>query len=257
MPFHYIPPQQSNVPILISIPHCGTNIPSQLNIKTNHCTDTDWFLEELYRFAPQLGIGILHATFARYVVDLNRSPESTPLYSDGRIITDAIPLQQFDGTPLYDIPPTQAQRNARIDEYFLPYHEELERKLQALRSTFGWALLLDAHSIKRHVPTIQPAPFPDLILGTNEERSASTNIIAPIWHFLQESSYHATHNTPFKGGYITRSFGRPSENIHALQLEMSQDLYLDEENPVWNPIQAQKIQTFLQKLCRQLREVQP
>ena len=257
MSFQYISPHHPAVPILISIPHCGTNIPNKLNIKTSVCSDTDWFLEHLYDFAPHMGIGVIHATFARYVVDLNRSPSSAPLYSDGRILTDAIPLRQFDGTPLYESPPSEEERAQRLSEYFFPYHQEIQKRLESLRSQFGWALLFDAHSIKRHVPTIQKEPFPDMILGSNDRCSASENLIEQVWKHLNQSSYRVTHNTPFKGGYITRSFGNPSEHIHALQLEMSQDLYLDEQNPQWAPERAHMIQSFLKTLCTQLLKVTP
>ena len=114
MRFHYLPSENKSSPILISIPHCGTEIPAHLGLQTSICPDTDWFLEHLYDFAPQLGIAIIHARFARYVVDLNRNPSSVPLYNDGRILTDAIPTTQFDGTALYDTPPTKEQKQERI-----------------------------------------------------------------------------------------------------------------------------------------------
>jgi len=243
--YQYIPPNSTPVPILISIPHCGTRIPSYLGLLSQTCPDTDWFLENLYDFAPDLGIGVLHATHARYVVDLNRSPSSQPLYSDGRIITDAIPLQQFDGKELYTKPPTQREKERRIQKYFDPYHKEIQAKLQALHNQFGMALLFDAHSIKRHVPTIQSAPFPDLILGNNDQQSAHISIVSKAWHWLEQSSYDAQHNDPFKGGYITRTYGTPKEGIHALQLEMTQDLYLDEKNPQWDPQKAKPVRDFL------------
>ena len=257
MSFHYLPPEQQSFPILISIPHCGTEIPSNLGIKTKICPDTDWFLEHLYDFATQMGIGIIHAKFARYVVDLNRNPSSVPLYNDGRILTDAIPNTQFDGTGLYDTPPTKEEKQERIQEFFNPYHNAITHKLEELRAQFGWALLFDAHSIKRHVPTIQKDPFPDLILGSNDRKSASPNLINEVWTFLNDSKYDCTHNTPFKGGYITRYFGNPQKNIHALQLEMSQDLYMDEHHPIWDPQKAKPIKIFLEALCTKLIKVKP
>ena len=257
MSFHYLPPQNEHSPILISIPHCGTLFPSGLGIKTSICSDTDWFLEHLYDFAPEMGIGIIHAKYARYVVDLNRNPTSVPLYNDGRILTDAIPTTQFDGTALYEFPPTQEQKQERIRNYFTPYHDAVAHKLEELRKQFGWALLFDAHSIKRHVPTIQKAPFPDLILGSNDQRSASPNIIGKTWEFLNRSKYSCTHNTPFKGGYITRYFGHPQKNIHALQLEMSQDVYMNENHPKWDPTRAKPMKVFLRSLFSHLQQVLP
>ena len=250
--YQYIPPQNNPVPILLSIPHCGTLIPPHLGLQTTVCPDTDWFLRELYDFAPSLGIGVLYATYARYVVDLNRSPQSTPLYSDGRIITDAIPLQQFDGTPLYTTPPTPTEKSDRIKKYFQPYHGQLHARLQQLYKKFGIALLFDAHSIKRFVPTIHPLPFPDLILGSNDHRSARPAIIDHAWKWLNEAPFHTRHNTPFKGGYITRTYGQPDQGIHALQLEMSQDIYMNEEKQTWNSEKARPIADFLRDFLSHL-----
>ena len=258
MTFQYIPPHAAPVPILLSIPHCGTKIPSHIPIQSKTCPDTDWFLQNLYDFAPSLGIGIIHANYARYVVDLNRNPESIPLYTDGRLITDAIPLQRFDGTPLYHHNPTTEERELRLNQYFHPYHTRIKELLEAHRRIFGWALLFDAHSIKRHVPTIQETPFPDLMLGSNDGQSAGAPIIQGAWSFLSRSFYTAQHNAPFKGGYITRSFGNPHENIHALQLEMSQDLYLEDvHKPKWNPQKAKDIKEFLMHFLQYLTTIRP
>lgn len=258
MIFHYIPPSIPPVPILLSIPHCGTQIPHEIPILGHTCPDTDWFLQHLYDFAPSLGIGVIHAKYARYVVDLNRNPASIPLYTDGRLITDAIPLQRFDGVDLYKTPPTHEERESRLNQYFHPYHRRIQELLEAYRRIFGWALLFDAHSIKRHVPTIQENPFPDLMLGSNDGQSAGAPIIQSAWSFLSSSSYRVQHNAPFKGGYITRSFGRPQENIHALQLEMSQDLYLeDESKPVWDPHKAKDIKEFLMHFLHYLTTIRP
>ena len=79
---------------------------------------------------------------------------------------------------------------------------------------------------RRNVVTIQKEDFPDLILGNNDEVTASSKIINNALNSLRESGLEVKHNHPFKGGYLTRSKGNPQNKIHALQLEMSKDLYM-------------------------------
>ncbi len=113
-------------------------------------------------------------------------------------------------------------------------------------------LLWDAHSIRRRVSTIQPNPFPDMILGNNDQQTADKNLIEIALKALQNSSFEVFHNHPFKGGYITRHFGQPNKNIHALQLEMSKDLYMDKTETNYHPIKAKKVILTLQSVFEQL-----
>jgi N-formylglutamate deformylase len=38
-------------------------------------------------------------------------------------------------------------------------------------------------------------------------------------------------NGRFRGGYITRRYGRPADGVHAVQLELSEATYMDEDPP--------------------------
>ena len=105
--FEYKEPQQISAPILISVPHAGTFIPEDILLKMNKesiadLDDTDWFVDQLYEFALEMGIPMLKANYSRLVVDLNRSAENTPLYSDGRLITGLVPETTFKGDQIYD-----------------------------------------------------------------------------------------------------------------------------------------------------------
>ena len=106
--------------------------------------------------------------------------------------------------------------------------------MQERLDEFGVCLLWDAHSIRRFVPTIQSEPFPDLILGDNDEKSADKKIIEIALSNLKNGKYEVNHNAPFKGGNITRSFGKPENNIHALQLEMAKTNYMDDDELTFN-----------------------
>ena len=113
-------------------------------------------------------------------------------------------------------------------------------------------LLWDCHSIRRLVPAINPAPFPDLILGSADETSAAPDLIATALRELSSGPYSLTHNTPFKGGYITRHHGQPARQRHALQLEMSKDRYLDDAEQHYDPARAGQMQALLQQTLEAL-----
>lgn len=244
-------------PILISVPHSGTSFPSSVREyytdKALNCPeDTDWFIHELYDFAPEMGIELVMAPNSRYVIDLNRSPENSSLYSDGRSQTSLTPSCTFLGENILkkEIPTEEIKR--RLDQFYWPYYKELERKLNLRVKKFGKALLFDAHSIKRNVKTIREQPFPDMILGDADQTTASEVLISTALKALASGDYQVEHNNPFKGGHITRYFGNLNKNVHALQLEMSQDIYMNEKSTTYNKEKADKVRELLKKFFKKL-----
>ena len=254
MSFTYLPPTAPKTPILISVPHCGTGLPKELkkSLLREDCPDCDWFVDTLYDFAPSMGIGIIKANYSRYVVDLNRAPNNVALYGDGRLLTGVVPTTSFDGSLLYAQPPTPTNISERIDKYYVPYHNELSNRLKLLLQDFRHVLLFDAHSIKRHVPLIVADPLPDVILGNNDETTADQDIIATAWNSLRKNDLTATHNHPFKGGFITRHYSNVDKGIHTLQLEMSQDIYMESEPPNLSA-KAGNIKKILKELLQALK----
>src|ERR1051325_1323728 len=94
------------LPVVVSVPHCGTEIPADIAATmrpdvARKTEDTDWFVHELYDFAPRLGITWVHARYSRYVVDLNRDPDGGKLYKDGRKETSLVPVRTFAMNPIY------------------------------------------------------------------------------------------------------------------------------------------------------------
>jgi N-formylglutamate deformylase len=253
MVYQFTRATQSEVPILISVPHCGTAFPDELKDQYNPelikaPTDTDWFVNRLYDFAPSMGISMITAHYSRWVIDLNRDPQSKPLYTDGRIITELCPTTTFLGEPLYkdkrkEIAPSEIER--RVQHYYLSYHQKISEELGRLKEKFGKVLLWDCHSIKQLVPTIRHEKFPDLILGDADETSASTLLIQSVLETLKSSTYAISHNHPFKGGYITRHFGKPNENQHALQLEMTKVNYMDADEVNYDFDKAEQMRLVL------------
>lgn len=259
--YKIIKPVKKTSPIILSIPHAGITFPEDIQSKliseiAKQPEDTDWFVDTLYDFAPSLGITTIIANYSRWVIDLNRNPQNQPLYNDGRVITDIITLTDFNGNSIYKenyIPDTN-EIGRRKKLYYDPYHQKIEELLQETKTEFGKALLFDAHSIKKLVPGIHEEPFPDLILGDNNETSAHPELIKTATSSLENKGYEFSHNYPFKGGYITRNFGRPEQNIHALQLEMAKTNYMDDSETFYHKAKANKIRAVLKETLINLKE---
>ncbi len=253
-------PNAPAVPILVSVPHSGTMIPPAIQSLIHPeiqstLDDTDFYADQLYSFVNELGITLISATVSRVVIDLNRNKNDHRLYNDGRVTTGLVPLTDFRGQQIYSDPdyqPEPEEVNRRLKLFYFPYYDEIERVLSHFKINFGTALLWDAHSIRRHLPLISPDPFPDLILGTNDGSSADSQIIDTCLSSLHTSGMEVTHNDPFKGGNIIRHFGNPQKNIHAVQLEMSKDCYLDNQEIEMDQTKAPKMKKILRATLEQL-----
>ena len=221
-------------PLLVSMPHTGTHLPPALHERltpvARSMPDTDWHLERLYDFLDPLGAAVLVATHSRYVIDLNRPPDDSNLYP-GQDTTPLVPIDTFHKQPLYrDGAGLRAEEiPERIAAHWAPYHAKLAEELDRLRKRYGYALLWDAHSIFSEVPRLFSGRLPDLNLGTADGKSCGPGIGEGL---LQKASgYRAVLNGRFKGGYITRTYGRPATGVHAVQLELSEATYMEESPP--------------------------
>lgn len=247
-------------PIILSVPHSGTKFPKDLKKNYNkrmrqHLDDTDWYVNELYGFAQDMGITIIKANYSRWVIDLNRDPDSIPLYKDGRVITGLTTTTDFLGNSIYrkkKFIPDSKEVNRRLQYYYWPYYKKIETLLSERKSQFGNALLWDAHSIRTYVPSIRKEKFPDLILGNNDHNTAHPELTKSAIKGLKSGDYRVNNNDPFKGGHITRYFGKPENNLHALQLEMNKVLYMDDRELTFNKERADKMRIVLKNTLEAL-----
>lgn len=214
--------------------------------------DTDWFVDRLYAWSAELGAGMIGANFSRYVVDLNRPPDNARLYSTES--TGLIPHLTFSGEAIYrSNPPPASEIQGRIDQFHRPYHEAIESELQRLKEAYGYALLLDAHSIRSVVPMLFEGRLPDLNLGSFDRRSAAPQLVECAATVLaDQETWSTVTDGRFKGGYITRHYGRPDQGIHALQLEMAQRVYMQETPPEWDEDRAENIRPLLMRLVESM-----
>ncbi|MDE2607044.1 MAG: N-formylglutamate deformylase [Burkholderiales bacterium] len=264
MNFHL---HRGTVPLLVSIPHMGTEIPPQLRgdyvPRALEREDTDWHLDRLYAFAHELGASVLQAGVSRYVIDLNRPPDDTPMYP-GASNTELCPTRFFTGDPLYreGRAPSPEEKARRRATYWQPYHDALQEELARLKARHGHVLLWDAHSIRAEIPWLFEGRLPDLNIGTADGKSADPSIARAV---AAAAARHpeVTHvvNGRFKGGTITRRYGQPAQQVHAVQLEMGQHLYMRDAPPWnWEPEAASRIEPIVRAMveaalaaCEQLR----
>lgn len=251
--------RSGETPVLLSIPHGGTRIPPELAARmTDAATaipDTDWHLDRLYDFAASLGVGILAADYSRYVIDLNRSPDGAALYR-GADNTELCPTTTFERLPMYrdGEAPGQHEVEERIRTYWRPYHDRLEAELKTLKARFGTAVLFDAHSIRSRVPRFFEGRLPDFNLGTADGASAPSHLSGRLMNVLSSSDrYGAILDGRFKGGYITRHYGKPAEKVHAVQLELAQATYMEEKPPfAYRPEAAAEVRPILERFVAAL-----
>jgi N-formylglutamate deformylase len=229
--------REGRSPLLVSMPHTGTHIPDALARRMTEIArtvpDTDWHMERLYDFLDALGVSVLVATHSRYVVDLNRPPDNANLYP-GQDTTGLCPVDTFYRQPIYapgEVPDDEEIAD-RVARYWTPYHAKLAEELERLKARHGHALLWDAHSIFSVVPRFFEGTLPDFNLGTAEGRSCASGVGEAVLAVAARApDYRAVLNGRFKGGYITRRYGRPAENVHAFQLELSEATYMEESAP--------------------------
>jgi len=256
--------QPGTTPLLVSFPHVGTTLPESIRQRmvprAHALEDTDWHLEALYSFVRSMGAGTLVPTHSRYVIDLNRPPENVPMYA-GANNTELCPTRFFSGDPLY-LPgqaPDAAEVTHRLNTYWRPYHDALATELQRLRSIHGQAVLFDAHSIRSVLPWLFDGQLPDLNLGTVNGNSASPQLREALSKVLQQQSrFSQVVDGRFKGGHITRHYGRPQENIHAVQLEMCWRCYMAEGAPyMLDDARASEVLPVLRQLVKTMVDWRP
>jgi N-formylglutamate deformylase len=239
--FHLKP---GTTPLLVSLPHCGELIPDELHSRYHpralNVEDTDWHLHKLYAFAAEMGASVLQPRASRFVIDLNRPSDNATMYP-GANNTELCPTRFFTGDPIYvdGGAPTPAEITQRTAQWWQPYH--------------------GAIAIKSELPWLFEGRLPALNLGTVSGASCAPELRAALAGVLAaQDSYSHVVDGRFKGGYITRHYGRPDERVHAVQLEMIWDCYMDETPPyAYRPDKAAQVQPLLRELLRTLRDWKP
>lgn len=243
-------------PLLVSMPHVGTHVPPPIAARLTPAAlalaDTDWHLPLLYDFLEALDATVLVATHSRLVIDLNRPPDDESLYP-GQDTTGLVPVDTFRKEPVYrGAPPAGEEIAARREAYWQPYHGALAAELARLRGEHARVLLWDAHSIASELPRFFQGRLTDLNFGTASGASCAPELIDRVLEpVAAQSALSSVLNGRFKGGYITRRYGAPDRGTHAIQLEMSQRVYMDESAPfAFRPDLAARVAPLIRDCLR-------
>ena len=242
---------------MISNPHSGTLIPPEIAETMTEAglerRDTDWHLTKMYDIPCVEAAAMISANINRYVVDLNRGKDDQSLYP-GKQTTGLIPQTTFAGQPIYKsgFEPDGNEVAKRVEHYWQPYHDQLEAELRRLIDHYGFAVLLDVHSVAPVVPMLFEGELPDFNFGTNNGESCGASLQELIEKFATEIK-EFTHviNGRFIGGFITRNYGSIPE-VHAVQLELKRSTYMEEDSLDWDMALGQQVMRVVEDFVYQL-----
>jgi len=224
---------RGTAPLVVSFPHTGTDIPAGIGAGFAYPwlarRDADWWIDQLYAFAADLGATTVRTTISRSAIDVNRDPSGASLYP-GQATTELCPTTTFDGEPLYreGQEPDGEEVTRRRALWFDPYHQALAAELDRLRSTHPNVVLYDAHSIRSRIPRLFEGELPQFNIGTFSGASCDRALAEAVEAECAASGLSHVLNGRFKGGWTTRHYGRPVDGVHAIQMELAMRGYMAE-----------------------------
>jgi len=245
-PYVTTSPAVQSAPLLLTSPHSGRDYPASFLASSRLDPvairrSEDSFVEELFASAPSLGVPLLAANFPRAYCDVNREAweldptmfeDSLPAYVNAaspRVTAGLGTIARIvgNGEPIYRQKLRFADAAARIASCWHPYHQELQRLIDATMQKFGVCLLIDCHSMPG-IAGPRGAKPPDVILGDVHGTSCAAQMSSFIEGKLTQQGLRVRRNDPYAGGFITRHYGRPRDGVHVLQLEFLRSLYMNE-----------------------------
>ncbi len=243
--------ERGRAPLLVSLPHDGSWIPDALSermsLAAREAPDTDWHVGRLYAVARAFDASIIRPFASRYVVDVNRAAAGGALYP-GMRETGVVPLTTFADEPIYraGAAPDADEIAQRVAQWWQPYHDALGEELQRLRAIHPSVVLWDGHSIRSEVPMLFDGRLPDFNLGTADGASCAASLQSRLGAVLHaQTGFSHAINGRFKGGWITRNYGAPERGVHAVQLELAQRCYMDEQSLAWDEGLAGSVQRVI------------
>ena len=245
-PFRVIEPADQRLPFVFNSPHSGRRYPADFlrRSRLGHVTvrrSEDAFVEELFSGVVRLGAPLLAADFPRAYLDVNREPYELdqrmftgplPGHANTRSIRVAgglgtIPRVVAEGQEIYAERLSVAEGMARIETIYRPYHAALGRLMARTSVRFGYAVLVDCHSMPSNTAG-GSGNRPDVVVGDRYGTACAPGLTRRMMDAFATRGYRVTRNKPYAGGFITEHYGRPARGLHAIQIEINRGLYMDE-----------------------------
>ncbi len=247
-PFEIRLPAEQTVPFVFNSPHSGRVYPdeflsaSRLDRHSIRRSE-DYYVDQLFDAAPQIGAPLLAAHFPRAFIDVNREPyELDPRMFEGRVPSfinansmrvagglGTIPRLVAENMEIYGQRLNMEDGLERIDRFYRPYHDRLRGLLVKTHSRFGYGVLVDCHSMPANAQT-GSRERPDFVIGDRYGTSATEALSRLAVSILQDLGYTVSRNKPYAGGFITEHYGRPARGLHAMQIEINRGLYVNEQS---------------------------
>jgi N-formylglutamate amidohydrolase len=248
-PFDVSAPVAQNAACVFCSPHSGRTYPqsfltqSRLDPSTLRKSE-DCLVDRLFAGVTRLGAPQIAARFPRAYLDLNREPYEL----DPELVADPLPAHAnsqsirvagglgtvarvvADGEEIYHQQLRLKDVIDRIEALYFPFHAELTRLIEATRRHFGYAVLIDCHSMPSAAMAPSGGPRPDIVIGDRFGTSCDPRLTRHLREGFACRGYDVQLNRPYAGGFITEHHGRPGRGVHAVQLEINRGLYLDERS---------------------------
>lgn len=256
--------RQGNSPLILALPHTGTEIPrdwaQMLNETGLAMADTDWHIDQLYD-GLVMDASYVRTPIHRYVIDVNRDPSGESLYP-GQNTTSLCPTTDFDGRAIYKTgqEPDAAEIARRTALYHAPYHGALAGEVARVRAQHGFVILFDCHSIRSEIPFLFDGRLPDFNIGTNDAASCAPALQDMVQRRVRAAQgFSWVLNGRFKGGWTTRHYGHPAQGVHTIQMELAQSTYLAAEAAPWryDPARADALRRHLRAILADLQNWRP
>jgi N-formylglutamate amidohydrolase len=274
-PFDVLAPPEQQLPLVLASPHSGIDYPEEFLSVSRLDTvslrqSEDSFVDEIFATAPEIGVPLLRARFARAYLDPNREPfeldpamfeDALPPYVNARSPRVQAGLGTIarvvaSGEDIYAGKLRFADALKRVDRLYRPYHRALKQLLDATRHRFGYYLLIDCHSMPSNAERSSLRPAADIVLGDGHGAACRRAVVETARRFLQDKGYAVALNTPYAGGFTTLHYGRPGDAGHALQIELNRALYMDERRLTRKPF-IKELERDMAELVRTLAAIEP
>ncbi len=246
-PFEVVEPERISLPLVFNSPHSGRDYPEKFlaSSRLDHRAirrSEDSFVDELFLPAAELGAPLLRAHFPRAWLDVNREPYELdpkmfvgelPPFANTRSARAAsglgtIPRIVSESEEIYDGPLPINEVMPRIETVYRPYHQTLRDLMARTHRQFGYAILVDCHSMPSAIRGAPVRRRPDFVVGDRHGMSCAPELADAAASHLTSAGFVVARNKPYAGGFITEHYGRPRQGFHALQIEANRGLYMDE-----------------------------
>jgi len=226
-------------PVVMTSPHSGQDYPAAFLAaarlsRAQLRRAEDPFVDQL--LTGVTGVPVLAARYGRAFLDLNRAAtELDPAMFDGPLPlpvthTDRVaaglgvlPRVASYGYDIYRRRIAPAAAVQRLTQVHGPWHDRIGLLLARARARHGHAILLDCHSMP------QPAGLlpPHFVLGDRFGTRAAPALVALLEQHFRDAGWRVARNNPYAGAYTTEYHAGVATGIHAVQIEIDRNLYMD------------------------------